>query len=305
MPQSVEDIVRFASERATASGMKPISRSVFEDWVFEDFIPSAEAQSRRNGSSELEWRYPDRILSIVSTIIDLKSLGARRHSQLRIYLWLHGLQVDFSRLQQSLRDEHFRSVRSFERYASIFSTDPYNKMSERKRQRFKARIAKLTAARLAIGEPDRLFAGMTDILSKLPATEERERSVSILMSEVVADYVKRLLPANSVVREMPNISFDVSGIFDEELTTRSSSPLLDDISIQEMDIARARLSTLIQALKSVGEKPDLGEALGVQIDTDAYAQAAQRLLRADFIIPAFIMFAVDAHRSGKRHNKIA
>ena len=109
MPYTKAQLVVFANERALQLGLPPVTESVFESWIDGFLFRGAEAHGKKRAINPT-WTYPDDVKDTVELIVELKSQGAARTSQLLICLCAYGRGVPFCEVKAALKSELRRIV---------------------------------------------------------------------------------------------------------------------------------------------------------------------------------------------------
>lgn len=102
-------------------GWGEVSDRQLSDWRDEQLLPGPIPLGRRRGLSP-DWDWSEEALAIVLEIGRLKSLGAKRASQLRCYLWISGRQILRESARKALTTEFDRLVAKTRRQLRDFTS---------------------------------------------------------------------------------------------------------------------------------------------------------------------------------------
>jgi hypothetical protein len=304
MPYSKEELLAFANGCATQHGLSPITECVLESWIHDKLLNKAKPHGHSRGVNPT-WLYSDYDCDTVRKIVELKALGAKRHSQLVICLWTIRRISFRSEIIVALKSEFSRIVRRQER-GRIWWSYQYNnlgKLSEAER-------AKLIA-RLPVLDPDLAATGLT--LSDPAMLETACRAYwgsengEMIPEIVLRDLANTLgLPPNIFSSLIPIIPLNISGALGPpDESANGGYEIVDNLSQDDLETARALIFFCFIALLAgkiifglFGLSPNNKLAT-------AYGKAADSILTPEWIIPSLALFAISAFhfRTAKKPRK--
>lgn len=148
MPVTSADLLAAANRSAVKLGAEPLSPRMLRDLVDDHVLVGGTNKGTKRGES---WLYPDEAVSTVENVVDFRSQGASRNTQLKLCLWQFGTEYSFDVLKNALKEEFGRIRTRQGRQPPWWDYDHRDKhrYSEREIGKAKRRLPKLDG-RLAV-----------------------------------------------------------------------------------------------------------------------------------------------------------
>jgi hypothetical protein len=288
MPYSKAQLLAVASERALQVGLLPISESVFESWIQHGLIEGARAHGARRGVNP-DWTYGDEVKDTVELIVELKSQGALRNSQLMICLWAFGRNFPFRKIVAALKSELRRIVKQQARGRPWWKVhhDDLSEISEPERAR---RISQLPL--------------LDTDLAETPFALTRDAALEVLLRAYwgMEDGGGNLFPGLAQIpglvvgqSDALAVPINISGAIgppDESAT--GGYEALDRISEDDLELARGWICLCFGGLVVADAVFSIFPQAASASTALAYQKAASSFLRPDWVVPTAALFSISA-----------
>ena len=297
MPYTKAQLVVFANERALQLGLPPVTESVFESWIDGFLFRGAEAHGKRRAINP-NWTYRDDVKDTVELIVELKSQGAARTSQLLICLCAYGRDVPFCEVKAALKSELRRIVQRQARGRPWWQThyDDLPNISELERA---GRIDQLPLL-----DPD---------LAATPFALSKESSLIAHLRAYWGAETGDFNILHSLPEEIQKIAelFDEWGIAPWNIAGAIGPPgesaidgyeIIDKISESNVESARDWFTLMFGGLYLFDAISDLCPEFAKSKIGVAYRKAAASFGRPEWIVPTMALFAVAAFNAGQLVN---
>jgi hypothetical protein len=148
MPVTSKELLEAANRRAAQLNVKPLTPRILRDLVDCQVLVVGTHKGVKRGEP---WQYPNEAILTVEGVVEFRSQGAIRSSQLKLCLWQFQTQYGFDILQAALKEEFGRFRKRQQREPPWWEYDHRDKhrVSERVIEKAKLRLPKLDG-RLAI-----------------------------------------------------------------------------------------------------------------------------------------------------------
>jgi hypothetical protein len=280
MPYSKAELIAAANEFAREHGFPQMSESAFESWIHKKLIAGARPRGFRRGVNP-NWTYPDSTLGVLKLILEFESLGARRTTQVIIFLWIFGSEFSHKRIADALKSELQRIVKRQERGPPWFQ-DHYSDLAKLSEAELSRRIHQLPGL-----DPDLAASGIAP-------TAEEFLAVGLRMYWGPEDAEKYASHATSSPDlAMLPILFGIAGaIGPPGQGTTEGYAIFDRLSPEDLELARTIFLACAVVLRLpevlFGTVPALKESkLAV-----AYAKAARSFLTPEWIVPTAALVSI-------------
>ena len=142
MPVTSADLLVAANQRAAALNTRPLTARMVRGLVDGHVLIGGTNKGVKRGDP---WRYPDEMVSTIEGVVEFRSQGARRNTQLKLSLWQFGHQYSFEVLRGALKSEFARFRKRQDRQPPWWDFDyrDRHRLSERQVAKAKKRLSKL------------------------------------------------------------------------------------------------------------------------------------------------------------------
>lgn len=298
-----DELVDLLNKTSGGSATPPMTKRILSDWIDEDLLDGAKAMGRNIGTNP-DWQLTEETIEYAKFLWALRSLGVKRVSVLRLYLWMFGRETHFDLVLKALMTEYSRVM---QRYRRIHNWD-YER--DAKRPIHSARYKKLLA-RLSSGlDPDLKVAGF-EIPSEIAVelgletiSPDGNRNTASLMIEAVQR--QGLLPEKLDEQQRAQLekTFNAAalkGVFaNPEESAGSVEEAVKKLGPEHLAEGRAdtweKILTLLYCYLLAPPSP--GQQLA-SLQT-AYLKAFRSMVRPEWIVLNLASLSVAAYRSRSR-----
>jgi len=289
VPHSKANLIAIANDTAERFGLDQITESVFESWIDEGLMDDATPKNLLGQSSHI-WEYADNADGAVRKLLEFKSLGAGRFSQLRPCLWIFGYVQDFDRVHEDVQSE-FKRLRNRDLRNSKFRFDHrHEKLTDENVDQHAARLPAVDSDLEATGfVPSK--RSMVEIASIIYRGEGRP--VSEILSEELRSLLRGILP-KALWPEMPIEIGGALGKRDE--VASSGEAVLAKATQDHFRSARERIFHSIEMLRAGQAVFSLGGKWPNRI-SNGFKKAAESQLTPDWIISNLALYSIAAYNA--------
>ena len=283
-----DELIKALNEEAARLKLKPVTRRMLRDWVDEDLIGARKARGRGHGRHPI-WQFAEIDVRRAKRIVELKTAGVTRISEIRIYLWFAEDNYPIVMIGDALRSEFTRLMNRERRKLRFKYDHRYHKsLTDADVQKHSNQLPPIDAGLAEVGFKIGPAVAIK-IISELLWGKAGHEELPHLMTEEASRILGRPIGTTDI-----KIDFgDLSGVFgaaDEILNSGEAD--LKHVKDADLYEARRRLRDLISALSFGGDglHPQLINA-GSQ-----FRRAIAAFERTEWLVSSLTAFAVQTFR---------